>query len=142
MGKRKATKPLQYNPELPCNRKVGIGCIGSGFIMADCHLVAYRQAGFNPVAIASQTPKNARAVAKRPSILLCDEPTGALDAETGKLVLSVLNDVNTNTNTTTAIITHNVAIGALGDVVVRMSSGEIAERRENERRANVDEIEW
>ncbi len=84
----------------------------------------------------------ARAVAKRPSILLCDEPTGALDAETGKLVLSVLNDVNCYTNTTTAIITHNVAIGALGDVVVKMRSGEIAERQRNARRALVDEIEW
>ncbi|MBC8475816.1 MAG: ABC transporter ATP-binding protein [Gammaproteobacteria bacterium] len=84
----------------------------------------------------------ARAVAKRPSILLCDEPTGALDAETGKLVLSVLDQVNTQTNTTTAIITHNAAIGALGDVVVRMSSGEIVQRAENSIRANVEDIEW
>ena len=84
----------------------------------------------------------ARAIAKRPSVLLCDEPTGALDAETGKLVLSVLDQVNTQTNTTTAIITHNAAIGALGDVVVRMSSGEIAECIENETRARVDDIEW
>ena len=84
----------------------------------------------------------ARAIAKRPSVLLCDEPTGALDAETGKLVLSVLDQVNTETNTTTAIITHNAAIGALGDVVVRMSSGEIAERIENATRASVDNIEW
>ncbi len=84
----------------------------------------------------------ARAIAKRPSILLCDEPTGALDAETGKLVLSVLDQVNCETNTTTAIITHNASIGALGDVVVRMRSGEIAERIENESRASVDDIEW
>ena len=84
----------------------------------------------------------ARAVAKRPDILLCDEPTGALDAETGKLVLSVLDKVNRDTNTTTAIITHNVAIGRMGDTVVRMSSGEIVERHENATRANVDEIHW
>lgn len=84
----------------------------------------------------------ARAVAKRPSILLCDEPTGALDAETGKLVLSVLDQVNSQTQTTTAIITHNASIGRLGDVVVRMSSGEIAERIENSSRANVNDIEW
>ena len=84
----------------------------------------------------------ARAVAKRPSILLCDEPTGALDAETGKLVLSVLDQVNHETNTATAIITHNASIGALGDVVVRMRSGEIAEYTVNESRANVDDIEW
>ena len=84
----------------------------------------------------------ARAIAKRPSILLCDEPTGALDAETGKLVLGVLDHVNTETNTTTAIITHNAAIGALGDVVVKMSSGAISERIENETRCAVEDIEW
>lgn len=84
----------------------------------------------------------ARAIAKRPSVLLCDEPTGALDAETGKLVLGVLDRVNTETNTTTAIITHNAAIGALGDVVVKMSSGAISERIENETRCAVDDIEW
>ena len=84
----------------------------------------------------------ARAVAKRPDILLCDEPTGALDAKTGKLVLSVLEEVNRETGTTTAIITHNAAIGALGDTVLRMSSGEIVERHTNTRRASVDSVEW
>jgi putative ABC transport system ATP-binding protein len=84
----------------------------------------------------------ARAIAKRPNILLCDEPTGALDAETGKLVLKVLDRVNTETQTTTAIITHNAAIGALGDTVVRMSSGSIAEHHRNASRANVESIEW
>lgn len=84
----------------------------------------------------------ARAIAKRPSILLCDEPTGALDAETGKLVLKVLDRVNTETETTTAIITHNAAIGALGDVVVQMSSGSIAEQRRNASRADVESIQW
>jgi putative ABC transport system ATP-binding protein len=84
----------------------------------------------------------ARAVAKRPQLLLCDEPTGALDAETGKLVLRVLDEVNRETGTTTAIITHNVAISKLGDRVIRMSSGEIAEVSYNERRASLDEIEW
>lgn len=84
----------------------------------------------------------ARAVAKRPDILLCDEPTGALDAKTGKLVLSVLEEVNRETGTTTAIITHNAAIGALGDTVLRMSSGEIVEHYTNTRRASVDSVEW
>ena len=84
----------------------------------------------------------ARAVAKRPDILLCDEPTGALDAETGRIVLGVLDQVNRETGTTTAIITHNAAIGALGDTVVRMSSGEIVERRRNAVRASVDEMQW
>lgn len=84
----------------------------------------------------------ARAVAKQPELLLCDEPTGALDAETGKLVLSVLDQVNRETGTTTAIITHNVAIGRLGDRVIRMRSGEIAEITTNDERAPLDEIEW
>ena len=63
----KARFPLDLNhlPKLPRNKKPGIGCIGSGFIMADCHLVAYRKAGFNPVAIASQTFANAQRVAER-----------------------------------------------------------------------------
>jgi len=84
----------------------------------------------------------ARAIAKRPSLLFCDEPTGALDAETGKLVLSVLDQVNRETQTTTAIITHNAAIARLGDSVVRMRSGEIVEHSTNAERASVDEIEW
>lgn len=56
---------LEYLPRLPRDKSPGIGCIGSGFIMADCHLVAYRQAGFRPVAIASQNPDHAAAVARR-----------------------------------------------------------------------------
>ncbi|MEI6949215.1 Gfo/Idh/MocA family oxidoreductase [Paraflavisolibacter sp. H34] len=59
---------IDYLPVLPRNKEVGIGCIGSGFIMADCHLVAYRQAGFNPVAIASRTRANSQAVADRHGI--------------------------------------------------------------------------
>ena len=84
----------------------------------------------------------ARAVAKRPDVLLCDEPTGALDFETGKRVLEVLNHVNREVGTTTAIITHNAAIAALGDRVVRMSSGRIVERTRNEHRASPDDIRW
>jgi putative ABC transport system ATP-binding protein len=84
----------------------------------------------------------ARAIAKRPQILLCDEPTGALDARTGRLVLGVLEQVNRETGTSTAIITHNAAIGAIGDSVVRMSSGEIVERVRNPARMAVEHIEW
>jgi putative ABC transport system ATP-binding protein len=84
----------------------------------------------------------ARAVAKKPDILLCDEPTGALDAETGKLVLQVLDQVNREIGTTIAIITHNIAIASMGDRVVRMRSGEIAEVWENPVRAELAEIEW
>ena len=68
MSKIKVSPQLDYLPKLPKNKKPGIGCIGSGFIMADCHLVAYRGAGFNPVAIASQTYANAQRVAERHNI--------------------------------------------------------------------------
>ncbi len=84
----------------------------------------------------------ARAIAKRPQILLCDEPTGALDARTGRLVLGVLEQVSRETGTSMAIITHNAAIGAIGDAVVRMSSGEIVERMRNSARMAVEHIEW
>ena len=68
MAKPRVSLDLDYLPRMPKNKKVGIGCIGSGFIMADCHLEAYGVAGFNPVAIASRTPENARSVAERHSI--------------------------------------------------------------------------
>jgi putative ABC transport system ATP-binding protein len=84
----------------------------------------------------------ARAVAKRPDVLLCDEPTGALDAETGRLVLEALVQVNKELNTTTAIITHNVAIAAIGDRVIHMHSGAIAEVTRNARRVAPSEVEW
>jgi predicted dehydrogenase len=64
--------PTAHLPQLPNNRDVPIGCIGSGFIMADCHLVAYRKAGFNPVAIASRTPERARQVAERHGLTAFD----------------------------------------------------------------------
>ena len=79
---------LDYLPRMPTNRQVGIGCIGAGFIMADCHLVSYRQAGLNPVAIASRRPEQARAVAQRHRIprvhdtfqeLLADEQVAVVD---------------------------------------------------------------
>jgi putative ABC transport system ATP-binding protein len=84
----------------------------------------------------------ARAVAKQPDALLCDEPTGALDYETGKVVLEVLERVNRELGTTTAVITHNASIAAMADRVIRLRSGQIAEIRRNERRARPDELSW
>ena len=84
----------------------------------------------------------ARAVAKRPDVLLCDEPTGALDYETGVLVLEVLAEVNRELGTTIAIITHNAAIAAMGDRVIRMRSGRIAEETRNAVRASPRELSW
>jgi len=84
----------------------------------------------------------ARAVAKRPDVLLCDEPTGALDYETGKLVLDVLEQVNRELCTTTAVITHNADSAVMGDRVVRMRSGRIVEISHNSRRARPADLSW
>lgn len=84
----------------------------------------------------------ARAIAKRPAILLCDEPTGALDFQTGKRVLEVLDDVNRQLHTTVAIITHNAGIARMADRVVIMRSGAISEIRQNTVRAAPAELVW
>ncbi len=84
----------------------------------------------------------ARAVAKRPDVLLCDEPTGALDYETGKLVLEVIETLNRELGTTTAVITHNAAIAGMADRVIRMRSGRIVEVKENATRRSPSELEW
>jgi putative ABC transport system ATP-binding protein len=84
----------------------------------------------------------ARAVAKRPEVLLCDEPTGALDYATGKLVLEAIERVNRELGTTTAIITHNAAIAGMADRVLRMRSGRIAEVHRNEKKAAPADLVW
>lgn len=84
----------------------------------------------------------ARAIAKRPDVLLCDEPTGALDYRTGILVLEVLARVNEEIGTTTAVITHNVAIGRMADRVIHMQSGRIASIDHHTTRAPATELEW
>jgi putative ABC transport system ATP-binding protein len=84
----------------------------------------------------------ARAVAKRPDVLLCDEPTGALDFLTGKLVLEALEHVNRELGTTTAVITHNAAIAAMADRVIRLGSGQIVEARPNQVKARPSDLEW
>ena len=84
----------------------------------------------------------ARAIAKRPDVLLCDEPTGALDYATGKRVLEVLARVNRELGTICVLITHNAAIAAMADRVIRLSSGELVEVVFNPRRASADEIAW
>jgi len=84
----------------------------------------------------------ARAIAKRPEVLLCDEPTGALDYETGKLVLEVLERVNREFHTTTAIITHNASVAGMADRVIRLRSGGIVDIRRNTRRARPEELAW
>jgi predicted dehydrogenase len=80
---------VDYLPRLPKRKDFRIGCIGAGFIMRDCHLVAYRQAGFNPVAIASRTPANAQAVAQRHGIPRCYDTWQELLADPGIEVLDI-----------------------------------------------------
>ena len=84
----------------------------------------------------------ARAVAKAPDVLLCDEPTGALDYRTGIKVLEVLHQVNHEFGTTLILITHNAAIADIADRVVRMRSGRILETRVNEAPKEPTAIEW
>ena len=84
----------------------------------------------------------ARAIAKRPDVLLCDEPTGALDYATGKLVLEVLARVNRELHTTIAVITHNAAIAGMADRVVHMSSGRIVEVTINAQRLSPEDLSW
>jgi len=84
----------------------------------------------------------ARAVAKRPAVLLCDEPTGALDSKTGIRVLEVLARVNQEFGTTTAVITHNAVIGDIADRVVYLSDGRVADIQVNDARKSPRELSW
>ncbi len=84
----------------------------------------------------------ARAIAKQPDVLLCDEPTGALDISTGTVVLEALERVNRELGTTVAIITHNASIARMGDRVLTMADGRIAEDRLNPARTPVRDISW
>jgi putative ABC transport system ATP-binding protein len=84
----------------------------------------------------------ARAIAKRPDVLLCDEPTGALDISTGVVVLQALERVNRELGTTAVLITHNAAIADIADRVVTLTDGKISEARRNDRRKDAREIEW
>ncbi len=84
----------------------------------------------------------ARAIAKRPRLLLCDEPTGALDYATGKLVLEVIARINRELGTTALVITHNAAIAGMADRVVRLADGRIASIERPQRRLTPAELSW
>lgn len=84
----------------------------------------------------------ARALAKRPECLLCDEPTGALDIETGRLVLEALARANRDLGTTTIVITHNASIAGMADRVLRLADGRVASSSTNERRLAPAELQW
>jgi putative ABC transport system ATP-binding protein len=84
----------------------------------------------------------ARAIAKRPDVLLCDEPTGALDVTTGVVVLEVIERVNRELGTTTAVITHNAVVSGMADRVVLLSDGRIAGVQRNDRKLSARELQW
>jgi len=84
----------------------------------------------------------ARAIAKRPEVLLCDEPTGALDSKTGVAVLEVLAEINKSLGTTTVVITHNAAIRAMAHRVIRFADGKIAAIAVNDTRLSPQDISW
>jgi putative ABC transport system ATP-binding protein len=84
----------------------------------------------------------ARAIAKKPDVLLCDEPTGALDSKTGIVVLEALQRVNRELGTTTAVITHNAGIAQMADRVINLADGRISQVRLNERKLAPRELSW
>ncbi|MDE5996179.1 MAG: ATP-binding cassette domain-containing protein [Eubacterium sp.] len=84
----------------------------------------------------------ARALAKNPKMLLCDEPTGALDYVTGKTVLKMLYDLSRKQGTTVVIITHNQAIAPMADRIIRIKSGRIESNKKNSKIIPIEEIEW
>jgi len=84
----------------------------------------------------------AREIVKRPKVPLCDEPTGALDYETGKLVLDVINRINRELKTTVIVITHNAAIAGMADRVVRLGDGRILDVARNSQRRQPSELSW
>mgnify|MGYP000791277682 CR=1 FL=1 len=84
----------------------------------------------------------ARALIKNPKLLLCDEPTGALDYKTGKQVLGLLQETCRKTGRTVIVITHNTALTAMADRVIQVRSGQIVSNKVNEHPVPVEEIEW
>lgn len=84
----------------------------------------------------------ARAIAKKPKVLLCDEPTGALDITTGVVVLEVIDRINRTLGTTTAVITHNAAIAKMANRVIRLADGRVKEVTHNTDRRTADELNW
>lgn len=84
----------------------------------------------------------ARAIAKKPSILLCDEPTGALDSQTGTMVLDAIDTVNREVGTTTILITHNVVVGEMADRSITLADGQVSSVVSNEQRRSAHDLEW
>ena len=117
--------------------------LDAGQVLADVGL-ADRASNF-PAQLSGgeqQRVAIARALAKNPKLLLCDEPTGALDYNTGKAVLKLLQDTCRKKGMTVIVITHNSALTPMADRIVRIRNGKVAEMVQNENPTPVEEIEW
>ena len=101
-----------------------------------------RTSSVSPAAAEQQRVAIARALAKNPKLLLCDEPTGALDYNTGKAVLKLLQDTCRETGMTVVVITHNHALTAMADRIIEVKSGTIKSMEKNSNIVPVEEIEW
>lgn len=84
----------------------------------------------------------ARAIVKKPSLLLCDEPTGSLDYQSSHEVLGLLEEINMKERTTILIVTHNIAIAGMADRIIRLRSGELAEIIQNEQKVDAKDVSW
>ena len=84
----------------------------------------------------------ARAIAKKPALLLCDEPTGALDYQTGKRILKILQNMSRKNGSTVLIVTHNAAIAPIADKVIRIHDGSVKDIKINKKPADISTIEW
>ncbi len=123
-----------YRAQTRCRPEEALELVGLGHRMD--HFPAELSGG------EQQRVAIARAVAKRPEVLLCDEPTGALDSKTGVQVLEALDRINREFGTTTAVITHNAAIRKMAHRVIRFQDGKIGAVEVNETRLHPHEIEW
>ncbi len=120
--------------ENPMNPEQALGLVGLGARMN--HFPSQLSGG------EQQRVAIARAIAKKPDVLLCDEPTGALDVRTGITVLSAIERINVELGTLAVVITHNVAIADLADRVILLSDGRVTDIRANERRRRAEELVW
>lgn len=140
-----------YNliPNLTAAENVGLGSQFSRDAMSPAEALASvgltgRERSFPSELSGGQMQRVAiaRAIAKRPRLLLCDEPTGALDSETGRAVITLLRSIAGTTETAVVVVTHNVSVGAVGDAAVSLHDGRIQSHVEHQVPTSVEEIDW
>lgn len=134
---------LNVEENIKVGRKLGKKNIDIKEIMKAVGLTRHKNKAMYQLSGGEQQRVSiARALAKNPKVMFCDEPTGALDEKTGKKVLKSLVESNELFNTTMIIITHNPGIALIGDRVIKMNSGHIIKETKNKKRVNPEEIPW